>query len=150
MTTAEKVRDARTRAGLTQSALAQLTGVPQPNISAIERGRVEPKPETIERLLDATRERPSRALFRMRDEVLASAVAHRLTNVRVFGSCVHGRDTPHSDIDLLVTVEPGAGLFSLAGFEVDAERILGHPVDVVDDEATGRALARILREAVPL
>lgn len=131
-------------------ALARLTGVPQPNISAIERGRVEPKPETVERLLDAVRERPSETLFRKRDSVLASAGAHRLTNVRVFGSCVHGTDTPGSDVDLLVTVEPGAGLFNTAGFEVDAERILGHPVDVVDDESTGRALPRILSEAVPL
>ncbi len=121
-----------------------------PNISAIERGRVEPKPETVNRLMEALRERPSEVLFRKRDEVLATAEKHRLRNVRVFGSCVHGTDTPRSDVDLLVSAEAGAGLYNLAGFEVEAERILGYHVDVVHDDSEGRALGRILSEAVPM
>lgn len=150
MDTAARLREARAKAGLTQSALSRLTGVPQPNISAIERGRVEPKSETVGRLMEALRERPSEVLFRKRDQVLASAEKHRLRNVRVFGSCIYGTDTAGSDVDLLVTAEAGAGLYNLAGFEVEAERILGYRVDVVDDESEGRALGRIRSDAVPL
>lgn len=150
MGTAARIREARQSAGLTQAALSRLSGVPQPNISAIERGRVTPREDTVARLLAAARERPSVALFRKRDEVLAAADERGLHSVRVFGSCVHGTDTTHSDVDLVVGVNPGAGLFSVAAFEVEAERILGYRVDVVDDGGSGRALLRILNEAVPL
>ncbi len=100
--------------------------------------------------MEALRERPSQVVFRKRDQVIASAEKHRLRNLRVFGSCVYGTDTAASDVDFLVTAEPGSGLFNLAAFEVEAERILGYRVDVVDDESEGRALGRILSEAVPL
>lgn len=46
------LRHARTRAGLTQRALAALTGVPQETIARIERGRVDPRVGTLDRLLE--------------------------------------------------------------------------------------------------
>jgi transcriptional regulator with XRE-family HTH domain len=48
------LRDARTRAGLTQVALAQRAGTSQATISAYEHGHKEPSVETFARLLAAT------------------------------------------------------------------------------------------------
>lgn len=45
------LRRARHRAGLTQRGLAELAGVKQPFIARIESGAVEPRVETMERLL---------------------------------------------------------------------------------------------------
>lgn len=51
---ARYVRDARLKAGLTQRALAERSGVPQPTIAAIESGRQDPRYATLDRLLRAT------------------------------------------------------------------------------------------------
>ncbi|WP_078714183.1 nucleotidyltransferase domain-containing protein [Agreia bicolorata] len=46
---------------------------------------------------------------------------HHITQVKVFGSAVHGANTPHSDIDLLVSFSDGASLLDQAGFQREAE-----------------------------
>ena len=46
------VRFARSRAGLTQRQLSAATGVPQETIARIERGRVDPRMGTLDRLLE--------------------------------------------------------------------------------------------------
>ena len=51
MQSAAALRRARLRAGLTQEALAERTGVAQPAIARIERGRVTPRVDTLDRLL---------------------------------------------------------------------------------------------------
>ena len=60
------LRQARRRKGLSQRALAQLTGLPQPTIARIESGRVSPRLSTLTRLLEACDEeiriRPRRGL----------------------------------------------------------------------------------------
>jgi predicted nucleotidyltransferase len=140
----------RTGAGLSQRALAELSGVPQPNISEIERGLVQPRPETVRRLEDALRERPSVVLARHREAILEAAARHKITRVRVAGSCARGMDTVFSDIDLLVDLEPEATYFDLAHFEDDLDAILDRPFDVVPAEAQGRVVQRMLAEAVPL
>jgi transcriptional regulator with XRE-family HTH domain len=48
------LHEARTRAGLTQAALARRAGTSQATISAYEHGRKEPSVETLARLLAAT------------------------------------------------------------------------------------------------
>ncbi|MGH2799737.1 MAG: helix-turn-helix transcriptional regulator [Thermoleophilaceae bacterium] len=48
------MRSARRRAGLTQRALAERAGVPQPTIAAIEAGRQDPRFSTLLRLLRAS------------------------------------------------------------------------------------------------
>lgn len=50
---AKLLRDARLKAGLTQRALAEKSGVPQPTIAAIESGRQDPRATTLWKLLDA-------------------------------------------------------------------------------------------------
>src|SRR6187397_1144420 len=47
------VREARQRSGLTQRALAAKAGIPQETIARIERGRVDPRVTTLDRLLEA-------------------------------------------------------------------------------------------------
>ena len=56
MNPAAALRYARRRAGLTQRALAEKSGVPQPAIARIERGGVSPRVATLDRLLAATGE----------------------------------------------------------------------------------------------
>jgi predicted transcriptional regulator len=51
MDTGSSLRKSRRRAGLTQRALAARTGVAQPTIGRIERGREDPRLSTVERLL---------------------------------------------------------------------------------------------------
>lgn len=47
------VRDARRRAGITQRQLSAKAGIPQETIARIERGRVNPRVTTLDRLLEA-------------------------------------------------------------------------------------------------
>ncbi|QYF72320.1 helix-turn-helix transcriptional regulator [Cryobacterium sp. PAMC25264] len=54
MSSSGSILDARARAGLSQTQLARRAGVPQPNLSAYETGRVQPRPETLARILAAT------------------------------------------------------------------------------------------------
>jgi predicted transcriptional regulator len=53
MEAGRSLRQARRRAGLSQRALAARTGVAQPTIARIERGKDDPRLGTIERLLHA-------------------------------------------------------------------------------------------------
>jgi transcriptional regulator with XRE-family HTH domain len=47
------LREARLRAGLTQRELAAKSGIPQETIARIERGRADPRVNTLDRLLAA-------------------------------------------------------------------------------------------------
>lgn len=47
------VRHARRRAALTQRQLSAKSGIPQESIARIERGRVDPRVGTLDRLLEA-------------------------------------------------------------------------------------------------
>lgn len=140
----------RKQAGLSQTRLAELSGISQPNISAIEAGRRAPRPETLSRLIAALRPRPSQILIEHREATLELARKHKVHHVRVFGSAVRGEDTPNSDIDLLVDLEPGASLFDLTGFHLDLEDLLGVKVDVIAAGGDGPIMEHILQEAVAL
>ena len=54
MNVASSLREARCRAGLTQSTLARRAGTSQATISAYESGRKQPSVDTLSRLLAAT------------------------------------------------------------------------------------------------
>lgn len=98
----------------------------------------------------AERHRPSEILVQNRSAVVEIAKTHKADNVRVFGSAARGEDGPDSDIDILVDLKPGATLFDLASLRADLVDLLGIAVDIVDSRSIGPAMARILREAVPL
>lgn len=150
MDAAERIREARREAGLTQQELAARSGVRQPNIAAYESGQRVPSQAMQTRLLEAARPRPSVLLARYRDEVLRLAARNRATDVRVFGSIARGEDTPDSDVDLLVSFQPGASLLDQAGLIADLEDLLGRHVDVVSDRTLTDRDARIRAEQVSL
>ncbi len=127
------LRVARRTAGLTQRQLARRARTSQARISSYESGKLTPEPETMRRLLKATRPLPSVVLDRCRDEVKRLAARHHLLHVRVFGSVARGTDTLSSDIDLLVTPDEEASLLDMAGFQLDVEQLTGYEVDVVSD-----------------
>lgn len=151
MTIGERLRAMREVAGLTQKELAERSGVSQPKISAYERGVVVPSPATIGRIEREARPRPSEMLERFANEILETARRFRVTEVRVFGSAVHGTDDTNSDVDLLVSLADDASLLDISGFAAAAEDLLGYPVDIVSDRAApSRVMDRIRAEAVPL
>lgn len=86
-----------------------------------------------------------------REDILRIAKNYGASNVRVFGSVARGDADEQSNIDLLVDMEGGRSLLSLAGLLVDLEELLGCQVDVVpEDSLRARIKGRVLREAVPL
>jgi predicted nucleotidyltransferase len=88
--------------------------------------------------------RPSIALQTHRDAIREIALRHRVKNVRVFGSVLHGDDTDDSDLDLLVDPTPETTLMDIAKIQVEVARLLNITVDVL----TPRALPDKFRDTV--
>ena len=109
----ERLKLRRTAAGLTQRQLAELSGVKQPLIAAIERGARAPSEAARNALEHALRVRPSALLHARRAEVLAAVARIGAKDPQVFGSVARGDDVPGSDIDLLVTFPPDADIVTL-------------------------------------
>ncbi|WP_083857943.1 XRE family transcriptional regulator [Curtobacterium sp. B18] len=154
------IRDARLRAELTQVQLAERAGVTQSVISTYENGRREPSLAALQRLLLAagfTTEidlHPVEEPPPLRERVMAArrdlvAIVTRLggRNPRLFGSVARGDDGPASDVDLMVDLEAGLGIFALMRIQDEAEQLLGVRVDVVDAAGMG---GDAVRDAVPL
>jgi hypothetical protein len=143
------LRQARKRADLSQVDLAARAGVTQSVISAYESGQRQPSIPALTRLVDAAgfeltlglRKPPGRLrrlsgpvgrhVRRHRKDLVATAAAHGVSNLRVFGSVARGEDHPDSDLDLLADFPPGLSLFGLGRLEADLEGILGIRVDLV-------------------
>jgi predicted nucleotidyltransferase len=86
-----------------------------------------------------------------REAVLATAKRFRTTNVRLFGSGLHGTDNETSDIDLLVDPLPQTTLFDLGGLQVELEKLLGRMVDVLTPaDLPKKFRAQVLAEARPV
>lgn len=69
----------------------------------------------------------------------------------MFGSVAKRNATETSDIDLLVTLEPGRTLFDLGGLSYELEELLGRHVDVATRPILRKEIReRIEREAIPL
>jgi hypothetical protein len=88
--------------------------------------------------------RPSIALQLHRDEIRRIALSHRVTNVRVFGSALHGKDTEDSDLDLLVEPTSETTMMDIGAIRYELKKLLGISVDVL----TPRALPDNFREHV--
>ena len=84
-------------------------------------------------------------------DILKVARAHGIVNIRIFGSVLHGKATPHSDIDLLVDLEQGRSLLDLGGASIRLQELLGNKVDIVTERGLHWYLRdKILKEARPL
>ena len=167
MNAGDLIRDARIRAKLSQAALADRAKTSQPAIARYEAGAASPSLSTLERILAASNsslvlsapEKGRRArqassgrrlaLIRgLRDRLQATAERHGIRNLRVFGSVARGEETPESDVDFLVDLDPERTLLDVIGFQQEAEDILGTGVDVaVPRMMKGRVRARAMREA---
>jgi predicted nucleotidyltransferase len=66
-----------------------------------------------------------------REQVMAVAMRHHASRVRLFGSVARGEERPDSDIDLLVDFGQNSSLFDLIRMTRELQELLGHPVDVV-------------------
>jgi uncharacterized protein len=95
--------------------------------------------------------KPSQALDLHRAELRELVARHGVLRPRVFGSVVHGNDTDESDLDLLVDATSTTTLLTLAGLQIEAERLLHVPVDVRTPKDLSRKFRdQVLEEAVPL
>jgi predicted nucleotidyltransferase/DNA-binding XRE family transcriptional regulator len=164
------IRVARRRARLSQTDLARRAGVAQSVISAYESDRREPGLRTLIKLIEATGHqlafelipaprtqlglpdtRLGRCLRRHRRALMEIAARRGARNVRVFGSVARGEDTDTSDIDLLVDLDIGVGLVSLAGLNRELAELFGVDVDVVPADTLKPAVRDdILSEAIAL
>ena len=94
--------------------------------------------------------RPSEALARHREEVLAIIARYPVSNPRVFGSVARGEDTEESDLDILVD-DGHASTFELAGLELELEALLRSHVDVRTPGDLSKGVAsRVLPDLRPL
>jgi predicted nucleotidyltransferase len=90
-------------------------------------------------------------LLSMRQTIRDAAEAAGARNGRLFGSLARGDDRPDSDIDFLVTLEPGRTLMDLARLEARLEALLGRSVDVATESGLREPVrTAALREAVPV
>ena len=88
-------------------------------------------------------------LSELRETIRMVASANGARDVRVFGSVATGEETPESDVDFLVTLDPGRTLLDLARLEVGLEAVLGRPVDVVTEAGLREPVrSDALRDAV--
>lgn len=170
VTAGQLLRQARSSAGLTQRALARRAGMSQSVIAAYESDTREPALSTLAALVEAagltlevgvgaplsgaTPEAVGpigRRLRRRRAAVLALAAKHGMSNLRVFGSVARGEDGPESDLDLMVRLPEGAGLFAIGRFAEELEELLQVRVDVVPEGALKqRVRARVEPDLVAL
>lgn len=136
--------------GLTQRELAERSGVKQPLIAAIERGRRAPSESARAALDAALAMRPSTALAARREEVRDVFDRAGLTEPQVFGSVARGQDGLSSDVDLLVSFTDAHDIVDLLDLEAELEELLTFHVDVVDARAVGAVVERARAEAVAL
>lgn len=95
--------------------------------------------------------KPSEALRSHSAAIRGVVAAHRACNARVFGSVVHGQDTEHSDLDILIDPTPQTTLMDVAAIQVELERLLGVSVDVLTPKALPEKIRQIvLAEAVAI
>jgi uncharacterized protein len=96
----------------------------------------------------STKSDARRLVERLRPQILAAASASGAQRVRIFGSAVRGEDGEQSDIDFVVSLEPGRTLLDLTRLEARLEQLLGRRVDVVTEESLREPIRkRALREA---
>lgn len=170
MTAATLLREARLRASLSQSELARRAGVAQSVISVYETGRRQPSLPTLSALVAATgtsidlglsidpgtgsaapHHPLAERLHARADDIRRAAAAHGVTLLGVFGSVARREERPDSDVDLLLEVPHGVGLFALGRLEEQLATLLHAEVDLVPEAGLKPGVReRVLADLVSL
>ena len=86
-----------------------------------------------------------------REQILQLAASYGARNVRLFGSVARGDNSPSSDIDFLVDLDPDGSLMDLGGLLMDLQEMLHARVDVATERILRpKVRERAVRDAVPL
>jgi predicted nucleotidyltransferase len=121
----------------------ELQAIIEKTAGTVDRDLPRPTPSTRVALRDE--------VHRLRGPILDAAAANGARQVRLFGSVARGEERAESDIDFLVSLEPGRTLLDLARLEARLEELLQRPADVVTPESLRESIrATALREAVPV
>ena len=84
-------------------------------------------------------------------QILQLAASYGARNVRVFGSLARGDNSPSSDIDFLVDLDPDRSLMDLGGLLMELQEMLQARVDVATERMLRQKVReRALLDAVPL
>jgi uncharacterized protein len=76
---------------------------------------------------------------------------HGVVSLEIFGSRIHSRQRPESDVGLLVEFDEAPGLLTFLALESELAAQLGRPVDLVHKGALQRRIGRAIRaEAIPV
>ena len=95
--------------------------------------------------------KPTIALQTHRIAIRGVVEAHRACNARVFGSALSGKDVDGSDLDILIDPTPETSLMDVAAIQVELEKLLGVPVDVLTPNALPDKFRHaVLAQAVPV
>ncbi len=95
--------------------------------------------------------KPSEALTAHRPALRQLVSRYGLSRPRIFGSVLTGTDTEESDLDLLVDPAESTTLFTIAGLQIDAEKLLGVTVSVLTPNGLPPKFRdRVLQQAEPL
>jgi predicted nucleotidyltransferase/DNA-binding XRE family transcriptional regulator len=141
------LKRARRQAGLSQAELAKRSGTAQSVISVYESGRRQPSLPTLSALVEAagttldirisgdTTQSPTLAarVHSHAGEIHAAAKRHGVRVLGVFGSVARGTDRAGSDVDLLLDVPEGVGLFGLGRLEGELRELIGAEIDLVPE-----------------
>ena len=83
--------------------------------------------------------------------ILEIASRYGASDIKVFGSVTRKSAAETSDIDFLVTLEPGRTLLDVGGLAYELEALLGRRVDVATRQLLRKEVRdRVEKEAIPL
>ena len=86
-----------------------------------------------------------------RNQIHEIASRHGAQNIRLFGSIARNEERKDSDVDLLVSMQPGSSLLDIIAIKQDLEELLGRKVDVVTEDSISPYMREeIFRDAVNL
>ena len=94
--------------------------------------------------------RPSEALSLHRPQILEIALRNRVSDMRVFGSALHGDDTAESDLDLLVEPTAQTTLMDIGAIRYELKQLLDREVEVLTPNGLpARFRERALQRPLP-
>ena len=86
-----------------------------------------------------------------KDRILATANKYHVSDIRLFGSVLHGDADENSDIDFLVKWDKKASLTDWAGLKRELEEILNRKVDIATEKSLHWYIRdKVLSEAQPI